>query len=226
MDCQNKDEQAIDVIRKHWSSSAILMDIWRPLQSYICIKTDTWSPPERDKRELTEAELLPGELSADIIQVGCYTVRSAQRVYRIHEPSYSPELEILANHEEVELVRRKCIIGDPLSDNTRSVSLYVDGLRVVTEISAKHSSNPNSTFTYICRAAHARDYYWAEHIGAICTAKEYELIPDKYASLFVCNTFVGSSFSTETWYKLEPTGSITKLELHPSGSTEADVRFI
>lgn len=40
---------------------------------------DAWDPG-RKERKLTEAELLPGELTAVVFPVGCYLVRSAERV--------------------------------------------------------------------------------------------------------------------------------------------------
>ena len=188
------------VLRKHWNETAVLIDTLHP---------------DTDGQELNEADLLPGELSAVICKVGCYIVRSAQRVYKIHEPGYSPELETPASKEETELVK---------SDNDLFPS-WRDSLRVVHEISAKHQANPNQEFTFICRAAQARNYGWIETISCICTAKEYGLVPNEYASLFVLNTYVGSSFSVDYWYMLAPTGKIMTLKLHPFDQNMDNARF-
>lgn len=212
MDFYDK-ETVIDVLIKHWSSTAIITDICNPMQS----KTYTGRARDKDEQELTDEVLLPGEISAVIFRVGCYTVRRASRVYRVYESGYSPELEVPANREEVESVKNE------LAASTLALG---DKLRITCEISAKHNSNPKGTLSYVCRAAHAKDYCWTEHIDAICTVKEHKQIPDDYASLLVCNTYVGTSFSVETWYKLEPTGRITTLRRHPFDPKEADTRFI
>lgn len=195
----------IDVITKHWNRSAVLTDAWRR---------------GTNEQEVTEAELLPGELSAVTFQVGCYTVRSASRVYRVHKPGYSPELEAPASREEVAFFKNvsPVHVGAPAFNGRL--------LRITNEISARHNANPNNAFTDVCRAAKSTSYKWSEQIGAICSAKEHDLIPDEYASLFVCNTYMGDSFSSSTWYKLDPTGKITKLELHPFDSDIHNARFI
>lgn len=177
-----------EMIKQNWNETAVV--------------TDSTDPKEREIHKLTEDELLPGELSASVFNVGCYTVRSAQRVYRIHEDGYSPELEMPADKAEVDLVRKEPE-GFVLFPSWRNK------LRVTHEISAAHTDNPNNVPIYICRAARARDLRWSEYIGEICVAKEHEIVPDEYASLFVCLTFVGSSHSFNTWYKLDPTGKIT-----------------
>lgn len=187
---KNVSESNRKLIRKHWADEAVFTDAW-------C--------PDADEYRVPEEELLPGELSAVIFQVGCYTVRNAQKVYRVHEPGYSPELETPADSKEVELVRRDLEAGPALRKND------VSGLRITNEISARHNSAPDTGFTYICRAAKARDASWYEYIGDIYTVKENTHIPDEYASLLLYRHYEGSSFGTDTWYKLEPTGKITVL---------------
>ena len=197
-------------IRKHWKSSALF--------------TGSLCPGQGQK--VAEADLLPGELSAEIFRVGCYTVRSAQRIYQVCEPGYSPEQEIPASPEDMELVRKE----DPRLKFTVSTGIgfqsWRNRLRVTHEISARHQDNPSGAFTMICRAAESRNSTWSEHIGPICAAKEHIAVPDKRASLFVCSTYVGDSFSVDTWYKLDPAGEITTLSLHPYDSDIDKARFI
>ena len=178
-----------EMIKQNWNETAVV--------------TDSMDPEAREIHKLTEDELLSGELSASVFKVGCYTVRSAQRVYRIHEDGYSPELEMPADKAEVDLVRKE-------PESFVAFPSWWNKLRVTHEISARHNANPNKIFAYICRAARARDLRWSEYVGGIYVAKEHELVPDEYASLFVCLTFVNSFSSTDTWYKLDPTGRITK----------------
>ena len=202
-------------IRKHWKSSAVF--------------TGSLCPGQGQK--VAEADLLPGELSAEVFRVGCYTVRSAQRIYQIYEPGYSPEEEVPASAEDMELVRKDIVPVnvDPRLNVTMSIGVGVQSwrnrLRVTNEISARHQDNPNGAFTMIRRAAESRNSTWSEHIGPVMTAKEHIAIPDKHASLFVCNTYVGDSFSVDTWNKLDPAGEITTLSLHPYDSENDKSRF-
>lgn len=194
------------IIREYWGQHTVFTDAWN---------TDHFAEGEQVRgtefRELTEEELLPGELSAVTFRVGCYIVRKALRVYNIHGPVYSPELETPAKETDVALVRK-----DLNLDNGCTVGLglrpsWEDRLRVTQEISARHCDSPSSNFTYICRAAEARDHRWCEIIGPIYTAKVSAAIPDEYASLLVCLTFMGSSHTDDTWHRLDPTGKITTL---------------
>ena len=203
-------------LRKHWKPLAVFTGFWHPEHG----------------KQVSESELLPGELSAVTFKVGRYTVRSAQRVYQIHEPGYIPEMETPASSEDVELVRKDIAPVNPdlqLNFTTTTgigFQPWRDRLRVTQEISARHQDNPSGAFTMICRATEARNYTWTEHIGTICAAKEHIVVPDKQASLFVCSTYVGDSFRADTWYKLDPTGEITTLSLHPYDSDIDKARFI
>ena len=202
-------------LRTHWKPLAVFTGFWHPDHC----------------KQVSEDELLPGELSAVTFKVGRYTVRSAQRVYQIHEPGYIPEMEIPASSEDVELVRKDIapVNVDPWLNFTMSTGVglqpWRNRLRVTHEISARHQDTPGGAFTMICRAAEARNYTWTEHIGTICAAKEHIAVPDKRASLFVCSTYVGDSFSVDTWYKLDPAGKITTLSLHPYDSDIDKARF-
>lgn len=202
-------------IRSHWKLSAVFTGTLRPDHG----------------KKVDESDLLPGELNAEIFFVGCYTVRSAQRIYQVCEPGYSPEQEIPAAPEDVELVRKDIapVNVDPRLDFTMSTGIgfqsWRNRLRVTHEISARYQDNPSGSFTMICRAAESRNLRWSEHIGPICAAKEHIMVPDKQASLFVCSTYVGDSFSADTWYKLDPAGEITTLSLHPYDSESDKARF-
>ena len=202
-------------IRKHWKLSAAFTGSLHPGHG----------------KKVDEADLLPGQLSAEIFHVGCYTVRSAQRIYQVCEPGYSPEQEIPATLEDVELVRKDIapISAVPRLGFTMTTGIglqpWRNRFRVTHEISARHQDNPSGLFTMICRAAESINSRWSEHIGPICAAKEHIVIPNRKASLFVCSTYVGGSFSADTWYKLDPAGEITTLSLHPYDSESDKARF-
>lgn len=201
MDRREKDES---IIREHWGQDTVFTDAWNADHS-----------AERERvqgtefQELTKDELLPGELSAVTFRVGCYIVRKAWRVYKIYGLMYAPELETPADDADVALVREDVEPDDGCTVGLGIYKSWTDRLRVTREISARHCDNPDSSFTYICRAAEARDGRWCEIIGPIYTAKASVYIPDEYASLLVCLTFVGSSHTDDTWYRLDPTGKLT-----------------
>ncbi len=190
-----------ELIRKHWKSTAVF--------------TDVWTPGEKECK-VPEEELLPGELAAVTFRVGCYIVRSAQRVYRVYDPGYTPQEEQPADKKEVELIRGLVMYDDQNGQcvwNERAIFTdWKDKLRLTHEISARHVSNPNGGFIYVCRAAQARNYSWFEYIGDIFAVKENELTSDEYASLLVYSHYEGSCFGADTWYKLDPDGRVTKLE--------------
>jgi len=193
-------------IRKHWSPTAVFLGAHH---------SEHGTPVPTSK-------LLPGELSAVTFRVGCYIVRSARRVYNIHEPGYSPDLETPASIEDVELVRKDTCGGNLVGMGFCS---WRDRLRITHEISARHKFWEEDDFTYICRAAEARNASWYENISGICVAKKNILVPDSRASLFVCNSWTGSSFGSETWYKLSSYGKIKELHLHDLASGNDEKRF-
>lgn len=197
MDVRNEDRAAI---QEHWKDTVVFTD---------ALHIQAWEWGEIGE-EVPGNKLLPGELSATTFSVGCYTIRSAQRVYRIYEPGYSPEMETPADQEETELVR-KDIRPVTVASIGFLDSAWRDKLRVTHEISARHNDDPEGKFTYICRAAEARNARWKEHISAIYSVKESEFIPNEYASLLVCLAFAGDSHNSGTWYKFDPTGKITTL---------------
>lgn len=185
---------------------AIIQKCWKP----TVVFTDALHIERLDKigTDVPESELLPGELSAVTFPIGCYIVRSAQRVYRIHEPGYFPEEEVPADDEEVALVRKNMPSSPTMAAGFQQ---WQDKLRVTHEISARHTDASAGKFTCICRAAEARNGRWKEHISAVYSVKESGFIPNEYASLLVCLAFTGDSHSSDTWYKFDPTGKLTTL---------------
>lgn len=200
---------------KHWCPTAVFTGGW-------C---------SGHEKKVPSAKLLQGELSAEISTVGCYLVRSAIRVYKVHEPGYCPELEAPADQNDMDELWRYinewgdlegflaigawCVVEKSLSQR----------LRITHEISARHKDDPNPEFVYLTRTTQARTSMWYESISCICSAKKKAFVPDRDASLFVCNTYVGDSFSADTWYKLSRFGKIKKLVLHPFDSQQDEARF-
>ena len=170
--------------------------------------------------------------------MGCYIVRGARRIYRV----YDSGSEVPVDNEEMELVKN--FIGNGYKEQRLGflfgsgavctvngmgpspLSLGLDEkLRDTLEVSARHISSPGSEYTYICRTADAKDLSWSETIKSIYTVKEHSKIPDEYASLVVCMGYCGSSVSSDTWYRLEPTGKMTILRSGAYGIMDDDEHF-
>lgn len=222
-----------ETMQKHWSHSVVFTDAW-------AWGTDT------DGQELPEEKLQQGELWAVTFRVGCYIVRGARRIYRIYGSGYSPETEVPADKDEIGLIKKEIETGykeqcsgflndsgdlcrmatGPYGIGSFSLNYKLcEKLRDTLEISARHISNPDSEYTYICRAASARFFSWTETIESIFAVKECSKIPNEYASLIVHMRYIGDSFSSDTWYRLEPTGKITSLAAGLYGIMDEDKRF-
>lgn len=133
------------------------------------IFTDTWHPGA-DWEEVPEEDLFPGELSAVFFRVGCYTVRSAMRVYKVHDPDASKGQrgKIPADPAEVALVRKdsyyKTFIEPVISGDVPAAAEYpalTTAIRppvwryelcAVHEMSAKYIKKADSGFVHICSA--------------------------------------------------------------------------
>ena len=182
-------------IREHWHRTAVFTDSWE----------------DKEEKAVPANELLPGELSAVLFQVGCYTVRSAQRVYRVNQdytemPATLEELETYKNHRNV-------------------FDGWLGNLRLVHEISARHHDGPEREFILVDGAKNAHNCYWSEEIQSIYTAKKDASIPDENASLFVYKFWIGSSHSVDYWSKLDPTGRMWRLSLSPYNDRVGEERF-
>lgn len=189
------DKEKLNLFRRSCDNEAVFIDAW-------C--------PGAGENKVPEEELLSGEITAVTFQVGCYTVRSAQRVYKVDEPGYSPESEQPASKAEVDIVRKDLVWDRGLNTyvSVRPISSWSDKLRITHEISARHNSNPAGAYTYICRATQARSLYWSEYIGDIYAVKENDAVPDECASLLVYFVWTGDSHGVDTWYRFDPDGKI------------------
>lgn len=203
-------------IRKHWKTDFVF--------------TDSWSR-RKDARQLGADELLPGELSAVTYTVGCYTVRSSQRVYRIPENNmvYIPDDEIPADKEVPDDKDAMDYFGRALAKKQRLFAgvavadamdffegeKYRRKCRMANEITARHNADPAGEFKYICRAASATNRSWSERISCVCTIKKTASLPDEHACLFVCNAYMGNSYGTYRWYEFNPKGKLTHFRIHP-----------
>lgn len=212
------DEEKMNLFRRLCSSEAVFIDAW-------C--------PGIDESKVPEEELLPGEIEAVTFQVGCYTVRSALRIYTISDSEwYLAEVGEPADKEDVRLVRKNLLLGEGGRKDTEAkgnifaswgniytytgyIPSWRDNLRFTHEISARHHSTQDKSYTYICRAADPINGKWFEYIGDIYAVKERDTVPDESASLLIYFVFTSDFYGVDTWYKLDPDGKITRFIDHP-----------
>lgn len=227
------------LLRKHWNKEAVIMegrDIRGGIDGHETLREEMLAEKSTRPRmcEISKEELLAGELSAFTFQVGCYTVRSAQRVYQECMPGFVSESDVpadLTQHEDIRSAYdekygvRMPGVSLTTGINDFSSLAFAKGLRPAHEISVRHNLASNGQFICVCRASQSSGVAWAEMILCVCAAKENAGIPDEYASLFVCSEFCGSSHSSVTWYKIAPYGGITSLSPGAYGIMEDDAKF-
>ena len=206
------DGEKLNLFRRDCSSEAVFIDAW-------CHGVD--------ENKIPEGDLLPGEIEAVTFQVGCYTVRSALRIYTIQDSDwYLTDVGEPADKENVEMVREDLMVGKGDGKVTGAKSSFFaswgniyahagfipswrDKLQITHEISAKHNSKRGKSFTYICRAAGSMNGKWFEYIGDIYVVKERDSVPDESASLLIYFVCTSGFYGVDTWYRFDPEGKIT-----------------
>lgn len=196
MDLRHMDMAAENgtVIRKGQEDTAVFTGVWHP------------GP---DDRNLAGEELLPGELSAVVFQVGCYTVRSARRVYRLREPGLGQEPDEPAGQADTESVRKD------MGSTYGGTAGYAEG----------SMADPGNAFTVVCRVLQPVPADGCGYIGDIYAVRENDTVPDEAASLIVYSHYEGSSSGTDTWYRLAPDGRITRSEKFPFPTETEDLKL-
>lgn len=211
MSMKKQEPLFMDEIRRHWSRNAVL--------------TDSWFRFSDNGQELAQEELFEGEVSAVVIQVGCYTVRSAERFYKIQDPENPSGLRIPADEKDFELIWKDIEFSKTMNVDAQEKRNWLRGwlrglgypeslggkLFGVREISARHNSSPDGSFSYIFSVARPQPITGCEYVDIIFTAKKNDHIPDEYASLFIgTRIWVGTGSNSGMWYQFEPTGKITR----------------
>jgi serine/threonine protein phosphatase 1 len=193
----------METLRKHLGNDIVFTGVWGDAT---------------EERQLEDSELLPGELSAVIFTIGCYTVRSAQRVYKEHEDygSFLPENAVPADEKDLAFVKEsKYYSSQSWTLNDVSLPSPWDGeLRITQEITAKHNSDPEGVFAgnfkYVCRAVHKAMTNGDEVIELISAIKKDASSSDENASLFVLLRINYLTALFAKVYRLAQNGVITE----------------
>lgn len=206
MNVEKRNLQEEDMLRKNRKNHEVYIDSW-------C--------PGKNEQLVPENELQLGEISAVINIVGYYKVRSSWRVYLTQNNQVIP-----AEKEWVNLVREKLNLSGNINKDVILCSELPEELHMMHEISAKHIDSQSKEYLKICGVEQPREASGIEYIGDIYAVKENEAFPDEYASLLVYSHYSGISYGIDTWYKLAPTGKISKLVRNPFSSSMKEESFV
>ena len=191
---QNKLNSGLEALRTHLGDEIVFTALWKDAE---------------DEHEVKDYELLEGELSAVTFKVGCYMIRSSQKLYLHNKENHYTE-RIPASKEEIEEYHKNCERLDML------YGLPTGEVRRVHEISAKYiggDTTVDSQWQFICLAAESTA--WSESIDFIGTVKKQSSVSDEQAVLFVLKEFIGSSYSVSHWHKFTSNGEVTGYTEHP-----------
>jgi hypothetical protein len=205
---ENNNNSSLQTLREHMGNGIKL--------------TGAWNSP-KNEQEIGDDDLLPGEISAITFEIGGYIVRSAKRVYKV-----------LDDYTEVPAKGDDLLLAKERENNMLGFFGMQDrNTKTKNEISAKLVFDKHGVFAdgfkIICQASRAQSFAWTEDIVYICAI----LTPPSFSLddelLFVKNLYVGSSYSSETWYKLNPKGTIKSygqgaygLEFHEKNWNDAE----
>lgn len=199
----NDEEYYLDEsLKKHWSEGYTI----------LAHATDKWQP-------LPENELLPGEISASITAMGKYIVRSSQRVYEI-KCTNDQYAEVPVSSEIVQQFKGITMFSFQMQRKLKEINNY--DINIYHEIYVKQEEDEGSDFIRLARARVSRTGAWSESISEIFLAKENKTVPDEMASLLAHVSWIGDSHSTDTWFKFDSNGKMTRLKLGGYGNDEGE----
>ena len=184
--------------------------------------TGTWAGAT-DCQELDEEELLEGELSASVFDVGCYTVRIAECLYMDDGSRDVRHMENVTAEQD-----KKAADPKKGQDIGRAMAVpYLAGKesRMLAEVSAQYTPVSRATVNHwqnICIATGS--HTWTESIGYICAVKSSEKAPDSQAALFVLARPAGSPQDAWKWYRFTPDSKAEECDMGGSGYSGAAAR--
>lgn len=191
------------ILRRHLGDNIIITDFYND---------------ETKVQALDESELLEGELSAVLFNVGCYSIRSSKCLYRDEDKNNNHYTDRHpATREEIRMVK----------EMNFTWSIQPEGFRIVDEIAAKYNETEFAMdYKFVCMATTARSSRWSETINTICTVMHNQSIPNNETILYVNQTYIGDSFSVDDWYAFYPDGTIKSYRIHPFDKDSADRKWL
>lgn len=215
-----------------YNKTAVLDVLNKHLPEGVVIKNAT--NPHSKGRVLEDNELREGELSASIYQVGCYSVRIAERVYRKgdFEPTADNEIKlegksvkqgeaVAAQSADIPPFKNRYnrpATKDELEEYCNATKNPVEAItnpprdyQKVKEVSAAYM---DGEYKNICLTMYSKYGRYSDILTFIGTVKLNKSVPDSQASLFVGSNYVGDSFGIKTFYAFSPEEYIREYKIH------------
>lgn len=218
-----------------YNKTAVLDVLYKHLPEGVVIKNTT--NPNSKGRVLEDNELREGELSALIFQVGCYSVRIAERVYRncdFEPPSDSTDDEIKLEGKSIKqgeaIIAQSADIPpmksrynrpatkDELEEYCNATQNPVEAItnpprdyQKVKEVSAAYM---DGEYKNVCLTMYSKYGRYSDRLTFMGTVKLNKSVPDSQASLFVGSNYVGDSFGIKTFYAFSPDGYVRYYQIH------------
>jgi len=203
--CKKNNYYIYESYRKRFGGDVLFTDKFEPQYQYnqcIGISFDCDQPFLEHK--ISPEKLLPGELVAFVLTVGCYSIRIARRFYKTQEnDNCDNSVELPADEAEIAYIRE-----------TGEFSTHGRSLQIMYEISAKHNTDPNGVFAkkfkLICRTPIPDVWSDFKRVDYICTVKKSASVSDEQARLFIFTSLNCMTVPPEyEWYSLNAQGIVT-----------------
>lgn len=218
-----------------YNKTAVLDVLYKRLPEGVVIKNAT--NPHGKGRVLEDTELREGELSASIYQVGCYSVRIVERVYR--EGNFEPISD--ATDDEIRFEGKSVKQGEaiiaqsfdipPLKNryNRPATKDELEEYRNATKNPYMATINPprdyqkvkevsaaymDGEYKNICQVMYSKYGRYSDRLTFMGTVKLNKSVTDSQASLFVGSNYVGDSFGIKTFYAFSPDGYVRYYQIH------------
>ena len=207
-------------------------ELYKLLPEGVVIKNAT--NPHRKGRVLENSELREGELSASIYQVGCYSVRIADRIYRNSDSELTLNDEIKLEGKSVKqggaTIAQSADIPPMKSRYSRPATKEeLEEYRNATKNPYKVIINPprdyqkvkelsaaymDGEYKNICQVMYSKYGQYSDRLTFMGTVKLNKSVTDSQVSLFVGSNYVGDSFGIKTFYAFSPDGYVRYYQIH------------
>lgn len=156
---------------------------------------------EENVLDLSEQDLLDGEVCAHVFEIGCYKIRSARRLYLRGVDGRVPAgEELVKNYKEKNF--RYNLLGNEVFEGFGYIS---DEVFSVNEISAKPINNTTDEWKTVCSVESGGG--WIETLKIIATVSENSSTDESDDSLVILKEWVGITYTSYYWHILKSDGT-------------------
>ncbi len=209
-------EDTFTIIKREWSSTAIITDSikshLKPQEENVTIYYSSVYDKIMDSnlnvKLIHGKDLLPGELSSIVFQMGSYKIRLAQKMFHRKKGFHEVDRQNPLNLNKFPFIKNNIL---SILNNLENRKKYA----VVTEIAADNADSREDSMFYICNTQEAIGGSWYEVVTDILTAKK-SVVSDAQEHLLICITWYGSCHTTSNWFDLDMEGSVSSFSYETS----------